>query len=97
MYSYRGRSLKLFDLNTDSKRLQQPELFPEILSAASVQRSARLQNPHWTMPIAADYRQSAAFTFAVDESSLALDRLVESAQDLLQLLHHLHKHQDRTG
>jgi Family of unknown function (DUF6338) len=36
IYRYKGWPLKLFDLDTDSKRLLQPELFPEILFAVVI-------------------------------------------------------------
>lgn len=36
IYRYRGWPLKLFDLDTDSKRLLQPDLFPEILFAVAI-------------------------------------------------------------
>jgi hypothetical protein len=36
IYSFSGWNLKLFELETDSKRLIQPEVFPEILWAAII-------------------------------------------------------------
>jgi len=36
IYRYNGQPLKLFDLDVDSKRLLQPELFPEILLAVAI-------------------------------------------------------------
>ena len=39
-----------------------------------------------TVPITAGYGRSAAFTLAVDDRSPGLDRLVENATDLLQLV-----------
>ena len=36
IYWYKGWSLKLFELETSSKRLMQPEVFPEILWAAGI-------------------------------------------------------------
>jgi len=36
IYSYKGWSLKLFELESDSKKLIQPEIFPEIIAAVII-------------------------------------------------------------
>jgi hypothetical protein len=36
IFWYTGRSLKLFELDTDNKRLIRPEIFPEIFLAAVI-------------------------------------------------------------
>jgi hypothetical protein len=36
IYRYKGWSLKLFELESDSKKLIQPEIFPEIIAAATI-------------------------------------------------------------
>src|SRR5712691_10593144 len=36
IYTYKGWSLKLFELESDSKKLIQPEIFPEIIAAVII-------------------------------------------------------------
>jgi hypothetical protein len=36
VYRYKGWSLKLFELESDSKKLIQPEIFPEIIAAVMI-------------------------------------------------------------